>query len=740
MTGVATIQSQLQLHDAFTAPMMNIINAVNMAVGAMEDMQQTASDGFDPSGIQAMRGYLDQAAASVTALEQQFEGLQYPIDDDIHQQERFNRTIQEGTDLAGGLKNMIAGAVGAYVGIAGIKKAFSLAQDATGAFDIQLNAERQLQSVLANTLDREYVAQFDLETSADITGAVDDIAAVQDSANEVVVPVSAETNALNAAFDTISEKASEIQSRGIYGDEAMIAAAAEFSTYFGDTDAVEMMMDTLANYAMGMSGGGALDSTSMVNYATNLGKLMTGAYDAMTKKGFEFNDVQKAIIEGEATREQIIATLGEEYADMSSDMQAAATITQIIDEAWAGLYENMSNTPQGKLIRINNAWGDMQETIGERVYPAIERIYDIITENWDIIEMVMGAVTNGLTIIIGILSEVVSFAMSAARVTVDNWSTIGPVIMTVAVAFGVYKAATLGAALAQNLMNGALFACPIFWIIAGIAAFVAIIGVATKAINDAYGLTLSFGGMLGGFIMGMLAELGNVVIWLYNIIAGCIIFVWNGIADFVNFIGNVFQNPLRAVAQLFVGVFDSVLSVIEAVAGAIGKLFGQDWSSDIARFRNDMQNAVDKTYGKNEEFVRKLDLHAWDLDYIDLDDAFEAGYYIGDKIGQAFNYENDINAALNSPYDYSGMMSNIGDIADNTGAIKDGLEITEEDLKYLRDIAEQEAINRFTTAEIKIEWNNTQNISSEMDLDGVVDYLTENIQEAMESAAEGVHV
>ena len=79
------------------------------------------------------------------------------------------------------------------------------------------------------------------------------------------------------------------------------------------------------------------------------------------------------------------------------------------------------------------------------------------------------------------------------------------------------------------------------------------------------------------------------------------------------------------------------------------------------------------------------------------------------------------------------------DIADNTGKIKDTLSDTDEDLKYLRDIAETEAINRFTTAEIKVEMTNNNNVSGDMDLDGMVDYLANGVNEAMEKAAEGVH-
>lgn len=88
----------------------------------------------------------------------------------------------------------------------------------------------------------------------------------------------------------------------------------------------------------------------------------------------------------------------------------------------------------------------------------------------------------------------------------------------------------------------------------------------------------------------------------------------------------------------------------------------------------------------------------------------------------------------------AGLAGDVGDIAGNTGAIKDSMDITEEDLKYLRDIAEQEAINRFTTAEINIDQSGMQNIiKNGMDLDGVVDGLTGAVNEAADIIAEGVH-
>ena len=83
----------------------------------------------------------------------------------------------------------------------------------------------------------------------------------------------------------------------------------------------------------------------------------------------------------------------------------------------------------------------------------------------------------------------------------------------------------------------------------------------------------------------------------------------------------------------------------------------------------------------------------------------------------------------------SGIPGAVDGTEKNTRSLND----TEEDLKYLRDIAEQEAINRFTTAEIKLEMTNNNHISSDLDLDGVISYMTDAAEEAIETMAEGVH-
>ena len=97
----------------------------------------------------------------------------------------------------------------------------------------------------------------------------------------------------------------------------------------------------------------------------------------------------------------------------------------------------------------------------------------------------------------------------------------------------------------------------------------------------------------------------------------------------------------------------------------------------------------------------------------------------------------DYTSGFNDAIANSGVGDGIGNIDDNTGKIKDSLEVSEDELKYLRDIAEQESINRFTTAEVTINQTNNNNVSSDTDLDGFITALDDAMGEAIESITEG---
>lgn len=692
-------------------------------------------------------------------------------------------TIDRGThqlvDDFGGLGGKINTIFASFVSFETIKKSFDFMQDCTEAFNTQLNAENQLLGVLANTLDQEYAAQFDVQTSADTTGAINDINDIQNSINEVAVPVSAEQQALQVEFDAITSKASEIQSKGIYGDEAMIAAGAEFATYFTDTDAIEMMMDTLSDYAMGMTGGGEIDSTAMVDYATNLGKIMTGSYDAMTKKGFEFTEAQQAIIEGEATREQIAETLGEEYVDMSSDMQAAAAISQVIDESWSGLYQTMSDTPEGKIIQLNNAWGDMKEIVGGQLYPYIIKFVSTITQNWGTIETIVNAITEGLGSMLTILGYLIEGAINVANVMIDNWSYIQPIIIMIVGALAAYIIAlglstiangaaaiattihnaklaaqakmTFSAAAAQYGFNAALLACPLTWIVVAIIAVIAVIYAAVGAINKATGSTISATGVIMGVLAVAVAFIWNLFLDLLDFVFDILNTFVNAFVDTANFFANVFTNPISSVIYMFQNMGDTILSIFESVASAIDSIFGTDLASSWSGWRDDLKAFADKKVAElapDEDYQTvvndlNLSIDSLGLERKSYSDAYNSGYNLGKSFTDKLDAlelgkvpELPDLTGNNSLEDTLGEMAgSVDDIAQNTEEIKNNSDIVD----LIKDYHSRQATQGSTTQYVTIDMSGqTNHINKSMELSEVMDGIVNSARQAAAVMTEGV--
>lgn len=525
-----------------------------------------------------------------------------------------------------------------------------------------------------------------------------------------------------SAFNELRQRAAGIQDYSMYGDEAMIAGAAELSTYISDSAAISSMMGTLANYAAGMSGGGAVDTSAMTEYATQLGKALDGTYDGLKKKGFELTDAQKEVIEN------------------GTDMEKALVLDEVINQSWADLAANMRKTPIGMITSINNTLGDMGEVIGARLTPKFmelaEAAYQFLTSSG--VQDMIDTIIVMLTWVFDILEWGIGILQAAA----DHWDTVKVVLLGAAAAFLAYQITTNGAAIAlgiaktaQKLFNAALGASPLVWAVVGVTALCAALSLYTDHVNKAYGLSLSFSGMLGGSLMVILAALGNVVIMIYNIVVEIVLSVWNYIANFVNFFANVWSDPLGSVVRLFTGVFDNILSIIETVAGAIGSLFGQDWSSGIQKFRDDMNKAVTDQFGTGAVDVT-VDEKMLSLDYIDYGEAFDAGYYLGENLFGG-------GAGANSPYafDYESLFNDGPDgSADDPihTEVDNDINIADEDLKLLRDIAEARYVQNFVTLTPTVQVSGNT-INEKADINAIVDEIEYRLESEFAASAEGVY-
>lgn len=354
-----------------------------------------------------------------------------------------------------------------------------------------------------------------------------------------------------------------------------------------------------------------------------------------------------------------------------------------------------------------------------------------ISDNWSIIEPIMWGVIAALATYGGYL------LVTNGLELISKGIKIASCIATFAYAVATRQAATdtMKQTASQLGLNAALLSCPITWIIIGIIALIAVLYSAVAIVNKFAGTSVSATGIIGA-VFGIMAA--NI----YN----AFVYIWNIVAAFVNFFYNVWNDPVAAVQILFYDLASNVIACVinmaKAIENVINKIPGVEVSitAGLENFQSKIESAAAKVKSESEwkELVKTKEFWGYG-------DAAKTGYEIGKgaekKIGSVFDgISNSYNGAGAMQDTWDGIHNNTGDTAGNTAAMADSMEMAEEELKSMRDMAEQEVINRFTTAELTVNMGGVTNqVNSSMDLDGIGRYMEDTIFEVLETAAEGVY-
>ncbi len=427
-------------------------------------------------------------------------------------------------------------------------------------------------------------------------------------------------------------------------------------------------------------------------------------------------------------------------------------------------YKDMSQAEQVQL-RYNYLMQAGADSIGDfsRTQGSLANQQRLLTEN--IREFTGELATNLLPLVTG----ATMLANKAVLFIKENWSTIQPLVIGLTVAVGLYttalivhktmailsalaeakrgsammyaSGATFKATVAQYGFNGAILACPLTWFILKIIAVIAVIFMIAQAVaNASNGVKTGF-----GVICGVVAMAGALI---YNIVIGVLnalmqlfwtIFVYpflNIIEFILNCANGGFNSFGDAVANLIGNIIGWFLSLGTVVTKIIDAIFGTNWTAGL----NDLKDKV-TAWGKNEKAI-ELDRTYNGIQRIEYGNAYDAGTAwgdgIADKIGGMFKNPTD-NGMTQDANAMNAIAGNTANTAKNTDKLSQSVDISNEQLQYMRDLAEQETINRYTTAEIKVDMTNNNNISSNMDIQDVISQLSDGVNEAMKVSAEGVH-
>lgn len=914
---MASIQTGIQLQDNFTNVIMGIINSVNLAVAAMDDMNTAMGGDIDTASIQAAREEINQATAAAARLNAalgitpqtqnnpaapspasapapaapvwQSGGLEVFTNTGI---ERFQQEIQSANQMIQQLSNtqneiarqaihtdilspeafqdmnslaMRIDAVRARIQQIesnpmdiGIDAASAEAERLRGMLYQTQSAQdalnRAMQGMDVSSINEAYLrlSQTVGNTERYIRDNVDEQGRFNRTVQELQGPIArAETGfrgwqkaiiVANQAVGLIRGTLGRLGVMDMSGAFGRIDTMNNFqrtiTTMTGDADMANAALGQLKDTTLGTAYGLDVAAKSTQGFLTRGMSLGTAAdqvriwMDAVSFYGKGTNEQLESVVDavgkmyskGRVEADQLdrlfdagidaagmyAQAVNRSVSEVKDDLSDGAissaefldTITNAMDagvsagaaknagDSWAVTFANMrAAVTRGWVSVIEN----LDAALASQGLPSSMEMVALFGQK---MESVLNTVGDAMFLVVSAAVNVGGVLGAAGTFIADNWSVIGPAVYGVAAALAVYyswqmaanginiiskgihtamaiaqmvhaaatgglTAATAAEIAAQNGLNGAMYACPIVWIIMLVIALIAIFYAAVAAVNKFAGTSISATGVICGAFATGAAFIGNLFIGLANTVIGIGVELYNLIASFANFFANIFNDPVGAIINLFADLFDFIAGIVQSAAKLIDTVLGSDLSGAVAGFRENFAGAVNDIVGDQTVVMEKVSAEDYQFDRLDYGDAWDAGYSFGEGIEDKISNfslsdmigEPDLPAAT----DYTGALdtgngllgqaaANTGDAADKAGdAAKhakraaDSLDITSEDLKYLRDIVEVKTVNRFTTAEITVHQTNNNSINNEMDLDGVCDYMRDVVEEQMHAAAEGAH-
>jgi tape measure domain-containing protein len=438
---------------------------------------------------------------------------------------------------------------------------------------------------------------------------------------------------------------------------------------------------------------------------------LTQAMAAGKLQGDEFRSImENAPLLAQAIAEKMGKTVGE-LREMSSEGLITADVIK------SAMFSAADET-NAKFAQLPMTFGQVTTVIGNTLLQAFEPVIQTIGKGaqW---------IGQNMDIVIPIVYGLAGAAGAYAAV------------------LGIQAAAAWAAKVAQDGLNLSLLANPAIWIALAIGV---LIGMIYKWVQSVGGLKIAWLIVMNAIMTAWdWVKIGffTGIYWVLDLWDKLKLGMMTAGVGIANFMGDMKASVLMILQNMVNGAIDIINGFIETLnkipGVSIDTINNVTFGTDAA-----LQNEAEKQ-------AREAGLEAYKSE-------IEAG--MADRDASLLQMQNDAIAATATRqaeidaaqvealakkdndaagFDYDSMINNIEDTAGNTAKMADSMDSSEEELKYLRDLAEQEVINRFTTAEIKVEMNNQNTIASNMDLDGVVTYLEDKLYETMVVAAEGVH-
>ncbi|MBY2444022.1 tape measure protein [Clostridioides difficile] len=784
---MATIQTSIRIFDGMTPAFRNMTTSINTTINSLERLQQRLHNPLNTGGIQASQQSLNNIESILTRIEQN-------IGKADEQQRRFNEDIDKGANSTNNLLGSVKKLAGAYMGLKTIGGLGSLSDQMTSTNarlaminDGQLS-DGGLNKMIFQSAERSRASYMDTAKIVSRIGmnagkafsSTREIVGFAEQLNKKFVIAGASTEEMNSALLQLTQGLGS----GVLRGEELNAV---FESAPNIIQSIADYLDVDIGKIRSMASEGMLTADIVKNSLLAASEQTNAQFEQMPYTiGQIFTSIKNNAI-------MIFGVIQKKIEDTVSSRGFRTFIDNFIDSLYVlgnAAYNifngiiNILSSPffQAFVNTIIVGVSLIVQALGWVITQALN-VANIFAQNWSIIAPVIYGIIAVIAIYkITIISLLAIQTLHTTLTLAQSFATalLNGELMAETRFLLLNKLETLGLSQAN-----ALLCVSILKVVAVMALVIAAIFVGVAIFNHFAGTSISATGVVVGCFYFLGACIYDVFAAAWNIVMAFVEFFVNSfnigvynaqmlfynLANFViNSMGDVggsFDRCATTLANVFINGVNLAIKAVNGLIELINKIPGVNIDTFGHGYTKNIDSVVGglKNYQKTlKEPIKPQD---WKAPYMDIKnpfDSFNKGYKVGQNLENKLKDAFDINkiaedakkklglddlwddkyglgdgfgsAGLNSPLNDAAKGAK--DTAGNTAKMAKTMDKSQEDLKYLRDIAEQETINRFTGVNIKIDMNNTNNISKDTDVDGIVNVLTEKLNDAMVVSAEGI--
>ncbi|MBN6007010.1 tape measure protein [Clostridioides difficile] len=782
---MATIQTSIKIFDGMTPAFRNMTNSINTTINSLERLQGRLNNPLNAGNIQASQQSLNNIESILTRIEQK-------IGKADEEQRKFNEDINKGASSTNNLLGSVKKLAGAYIGLKTVGGLGSLSDQMTSTNarlaminDGQLS-DSGLNKMIFQSAERSRASYLDTAQIVSRIGmnagsafsSTREIVSFAEQLNKKFIIAGASTQEMSSALLQLTQG---LGSGVLRGEElnAVFESAPNIIRSIAD------YLDVDIGKIRGMASEGMLTADIVKNSLL--------AASAETNKQFEqmpytlgqiFTSIKNnAVMVFGAIQKKIEDTVSSKgFRTFITDVKDSLYVLGAVGfNVFSGFINLLSSPAFQNFFNVMIVGTSLVvQGLGWIITQALN-VVNVFTQNWSIISPIIWGIVGAfiaykVIISLVLIAQAIYTAITFTQCFVTALFTGELYVATKAML--IHQLMILGVSRANVTLCATMI-----MVVAAVALVIAVIFVGVAIFNHFAGTSISATGVvvgcfyfLGACIYDVFAAAWNIIMAFaeffvnsFNIVIYNVQLLFykfqNFVIDSMGDVGGSFDNCATALANAFVSAaniaikgINGVIKTLNLIPGVNIKTIGSldkidsfvkqykdyqktlkepvkpaEWKAPTMKLKNPV-DSFKKGYEVGQNLENKIK-DAFDINKIaekakkdlGLDDLWDKKYGLGDGLGSA---------GLNSPLNDAAKGAK--DTAGNTAKMAKTMDKSQEDLKYLRDIAEQETINRFTGVNIKIDMNNTNNISKDADVDGIVNVLTEKLNDAMVVSAEGI--